>query len=42
MISDLAYISKSFFISNQVKSWPIYLSSLEITSLYTRRSILFS
>ena len=36
MILDLAYTSKNLYTSNLVKSKLIYLSSLDITSLYTR------
>ena len=36
MISDLVYISRDFYISNQVRSKPMYLSNLNITGLYIR------
>ena len=37
MILDLAYIRKDLYISNQVKSKPMYLpSGLSTTSLYIR------
>ena len=36
MIPNLAYTSKCFYTSNQVKSRPIYLLGLKIISLYIR------
>lgn len=36
MIFNLVFISKNFYISNQVKSIPIYLWNLKAISLYIR------
>ncbi len=36
MILDLAYISKDLYAFNQIKSKPMYLSSLVATSLYIK------
>ena len=36
MISDLTYISKSHYTSNQVRSRSIYLSDLNTTGLYIK------
>lgn len=36
MNSDLIYISKNLYTSNQVRFRPIYLLSLNITGLYTK------
>ncbi len=36
MISNLAYINKNSYVSNQVGFRPIYMSGLGATSLYIR------
>ena len=36
MIPDLVYTSKDLYVSNQVRSKPIYLLSLEAISLYIK------
>ena len=42
MIPNLAYTSKSLYISNYVKSKPIYLLGLRAIDLHTEKFLLFS
>ena len=41
MILDLAFTSKSYYASNQVRSGPTYLSGLEAIDLPTKRLLSF-
>ena len=41
MILDLAFTSRDFYVSNQVRSRFTYLLGLEATGLFTKKHLLF-